>query len=82
MVRLLDQFSKAGDIGLFGDSELAKSEEHLAAERDVRQLWKKLVDTYGEGIEPLLDEYTEALGIKEEFVYEYYFEQGFMVARR
>lgn len=82
MVRLLDQFAKTGDISLFGDSELAKSEEYLAAERDVRQLWKKLVDTYGEGIEPLLDDYTEALGIKEEFVYEYYLEQGFMVGRR
>ncbi len=82
MVRLLDQFSKAGDIGLFGDSELAKSEEHLAAERAVRRLWEKLVATYGEGIEPLLDEYTEALGVKEEFAYEYYFEQGFTVARR
>ncbi len=82
MIRLLDRFAKTGDISFFGDSELAKTEDYLAAERAVQRLYKKLADTYGEGIEPLLDEYTAALGIKEEFVYEYYLEQGFMVARR
>ncbi len=82
MVRLLDRFAKAGDISLFGDSKTAKSKEYLTAEKDARRLRTKLAATYGEGIDDLLDDYTEALGIMEEFVYEYYFEQGFIVARR
>ncbi len=82
MISLLERLSKTGDVSYFGDSKAAKTDDYRVAERAVRRLWKKLVATYGEGIEPLLDEYTEALGVKEEFVYEYYFEQGFMVARR
>ncbi len=82
MIRLMDQFAKTGDISLFGDSQTAKAKEYLAAEQNVRRLHAELVATYGEGIDDLLDDYNEAKGILEEFIYEYYFEQGFIVARR
>ncbi len=82
MIRLIDQFSKTGDISFFGDSQTAKTKEYLAAEQDVRRLHAELVATYGEGINDLLDDYNDALGTLEEFIYEYYFEQGFIVARR
>ncbi len=82
MIRLIDQFSKTGDISFFGDSATAKTKEYLAAEQDVRRLHAELVATYGEGINDLLDDYNEALGTLEEFIHEYYFEQGFIVARR
>ncbi len=82
MVRLMDQFAKTGDISFFGDSQTAKTKEYLAAEQDVRRLRAELVATYGEEINDLLDDYNEAQGTLEEFIYEYYFEQGFIVARR
>ncbi len=63
-------FAKTGDISFFGDSQTAKAKEYLAAEQDVRRLRAELVATYGEEINDLLDDYNEALGNLEEFIYE------------
>ncbi len=80
---LLDQLLQDGeDIAMFGDSDLYQSPEYDKVTEEISALRRRLLMGCGKTIEDLLDEYTEAVESKEDFIAEHYFEQGFLVGRR
>lgn len=80
---LMDKLMDNGEeITLFGDGEIYQSPEYTKITREVSALRKRIMLYGGQGLEKLLDEYTEAVESKEDLVAEHYFEQGFLAGRR